>query len=200
MCNWLERHNGSIIFVLSIVAIMLACANAWKYNFVSLSWLKDQKDTFSSLKDIITLLIFLIVSTFSYYRFFKGRTLSLRADTDIQVSVHESPGDYNIHAFTLNLQNVGTSTIWTPKPNVKYHLHYSDGDVSSHEINDWYKEDMDTSKYVTSSVVEPDEKAYFFGHCEVPKKVWAVTYFAKIQADNGDCWFTAKTINNKEET
>lgn len=199
MYEWLRRHKGAIIFALSIIAITLAFANAWKHQILSVKWLKDQKDALAAFKDIVTLLILLAASVFSYYRFFRGRTLSLRADLDIDISVHDTPNEYNLHAYTIHAKNVGTSTIWNPKPYLRVIVHGPDDADSERKIEHWYEEETELPKGSKAPVIEADEKATFFGHQEIPKSAWAVTYLATIKADSGDSWFVSRTISNKEK-
>lgn len=194
--DWLRRHKGALIFALSIIAIALLVANAWKHHVLSVEWLKDQKDALAALNSIVTLLVFLAASIFSYYRFFRGRTLSLRADLDIDVSVHETPNEYNLHAYTVTAKNVGTSTIWNPRPYVRVIIHGLK--ETERSIEHWYEEEINSSENSNTPVIEADEKATFFGHQEIPKSAWAVTYLATVKADSEDSWFVSKTISNEK--
>lgn len=192
--NWIRRHKGALIFALSIIAIALVIANAWKHQILSVDWLKSQKDALAALNSIVTLLVFIAGSVFSYYRFFKGRTLSLRADPQIDVSVHSTDGSANIHAYNLTIKNVGTSTIWNPKPHLKLIIHGPPGINGEREISGWYEEERANDH--TVPVIEADERVSFFGHQKIKNEAWAVTYIASIQADSGDSWYVSKTVTN----
>ena len=138
--DWLQRYKGTLVFVLSIVAIALLIANVWKHQILSSTWLGTHKDALAALNSIVTLLVFLAASIFSYYRFFRGRTLSLRANLDIDISVHETPNEYNLHAYTVTAKNVGTSTIWNPKPHLRVIVHGPEEIQSERDIEHWYEE------------------------------------------------------------
>jgi hypothetical protein len=104
---WLRRHKGAVVFGLTLLVITLLFADAWKYGIVSADWLGKRKDALSSLSSIITMLILLAGSTFSYYRFFRGKTLSLRLELSVDVSIHETPHATLLHAITVTAENVG---------------------------------------------------------------------------------------------
>jgi len=50
--DWLRRHKGTLIFALSIIAIALLVANAWKDHVLSVEWLKNQKDALAALNSL----------------------------------------------------------------------------------------------------------------------------------------------------
>ena len=192
--NWARRHRGAIIFALSIIVILLLIANAWKHQVLSTEWLKNQKEALAALNSIVTLFVFIAGAVFSYYRFFRGRTLSLRADPQIDVSVHPTDGSSNIHAYELSIKNVGTSTIWNPKPHLKLIIHGPSSIESEREISGWYEEAKANEH--TVPVIEADERVSFFGHQQIQSEAWAVTYIASIEADSGDSWHISKTVTN----
>lgn len=193
--NWIRRHRGALVFALSIVAISLLLANAWRHQLLSVEWLKNQKDALAALNSIVTLLVFIAASIFSYYRFFKGRTLSLRADPQIDISVHPTTAEANLHAYNLTIKNVGTSTIWNPKPHLKLIIHGPPEIEDEREISGWYEEERENDQS-TVPVIEAEERVSFFGHQEIVKEAWAVTYIASIHADSGDSWYVSKTVSN----
>ena len=199
MYNWLRRHKGAIVFALSVTTIALLAANAWKYEVLSSTWLKDQKDALAALNSIVTLLVFLAASLFSYYRFFRGRTLSLRSELSIDVSVHATPDDCNLHAYTLTAKNVGTSTIWNPEPEVQVAIHGPSDVKETRIINNWVEESTGGNSDATVAVIESEETVSFNGQQLIPKSAWAVTYTASLKADSGDMWFSSKTVGNKED-
>ena len=198
MYNWLRRHKGALIFALSVTVFALIAANAWKHEVLTSTWLKEQKDALAALNSIVTLLVFLAASIFSYYRFFRGRTLSLRSELTMDVSVHTTPNEHNLHAFALTAKNVGTSTIWNPKPEVQIAIH-GPPDVKEHRTIDiWYEEKIGEEGNATVAVIEADETVSFTGQQLISKSAWAVTYSASLKADSGDVWYSSKTVSNKE--
>ncbi len=145
-------------------------------------WLAKQKDALTALNSIVTMLILIAGSIFSYYRFFRGRTLSLRSELSLDVSVHQTPEQYFIHAIALTAKNVWGSTIWNPKPSIVMHIH-GPKDVEQHKvINNWWEEPGNEDQK-TAIVIDPAETVGFFARQDIPATVWAVTYMASLQAD-----------------
>ncbi|MEH6436901.1 hypothetical protein [Massilia sp. DD77] len=196
MITWLRRHAGPITFVLSLSVIVLALSNAWKHELVSSRWLAGQKDALAALNSIVTMLILVAGSIFSYYRFFKGRTLSLRVELSLEASVHQTPEQYRIHAISLSAKNVGSSTVWNPTPQITVQIHGPDGAAETRHITQWSEEAG--SEANMAAVIDAGEAAFFFAHQHIPDSAWAVTYFASMKADQGDEWHISKTISNKE--
>ena len=196
MVIWLRRHKGAITFALTLLLIALTLANAWKYRIVSAEWFTEQKDALSALNSIVTMLILMAGAVFSYYRFFRGRTLSLRTELNVNVSVHQTPEQYRIHAITLTVKNVGSSTIWNPKPLIALHIHGPKGVAERREITDWWEEEA-SSEHL-APVIDSGETVTFFAQQRIPDGAWAVTYSASLRADQGDVWHVSKTVSNKE--
>lgn len=198
MTDWLRRHKGAIIFALTLLIVTLLLANAWKHDLVSTEWLAAQKDSLAALSSIVTLFVLVGGAFFSYYRFFRGRTLSLRAELGIAVSVHQTPEDFILHAAILTAKNVGTSTIWHPTPNMRVEIHGPPEVQETRHIRDWWEERSRSSKRETAPVIEPDETVSFFSRQQIPKTAWAVTYIANLRADTGDTWYVATTVSNRD--
>jgi hypothetical protein len=192
---WLRRHKGAVVFGLTLALISLGLADAWKYGIVSADWLAKRKDALSALSSLVTLLVLVAGSTFSYYRFFRGRTLSLRLELAIAVSIHKAPNATMLHAITLTAKNVGGSTIWNPSPELVIITHMEE--ESLERITDWWDEPTGDEQRLTAPVIDPDEAVTFFAQREIPQQAWAVTYTACVRADTGDAWFTAKTVSNE---
>ncbi len=191
--TWLNRNRGGVIFALTVFVMILGMANALKHGLVSAQWLRDQKDTFSVLNSCVTMIILVIGAGFSYYRFFRGRTLSLRLEVSISVSVHDTPLDDNLHALTITAKNVGTSAVWDPRPVVKLKIHGPPDAESIWIIDEWESEE---GKGETLAIIESGEAATFFALQSISKRAWAVTYFASVAADQGDVWHISKTFSN----
>lgn len=194
--TWLRRHAGPVTFVLSLIVIVLALSNAWKHELVSARWLAGQKDALAALNSIVTMLILLAGSIFSYYRFFKGRTLSLRVELALGISVHQTPRQYRIHAISLSAKNVGSSTVWNPTPEITVHVHGPEGVAATRHITEWSEEGGNDGHMV--AVIDAGETVFFFAHQHIPDDAWAVTYAASVRADQGDVWHISSTVSNKE--
>lgn len=179
-----------------MIIAVLFLANGWRHGFISANWLKEHKDALSALSSIFTVFILIAGSSFSYFRFFRGRTFSLRADLSINVSVHDSGGDFNLHAITLAAKNVGASTIWNPRPLITIEIHSIANEPVTERIDNWWKEPLDHAQKRTVPLIESTETVMFFAQRRIPKASYAVTYRAQLKADSGDNWYFAKTVSN----
>ena len=180
---------------MTLIVVALGFLNVWKHQLVSLSWFKDNKDALAALNSIVTVFLLIAGGLFSDYRFFRGRTLSSRAELAIAVSVHETPEQFLLHAILLTAKNVGSGTIWEPKPTIHVQIHGPSDKVVTRRITDWWEEDEDEDG--TAPVIEAGETVSFFAHQRIPKDAWAVTYRTSLAADSGDIWFVAKTVSNR---
>jgi hypothetical protein len=194
---YIRRHGGAITFALSLLFILLSLANAWKYRLISVDWLRTQKDALLAFNSILTTAIIITGALFSYYRFFRGRTLSLRSELSLDISVHATPEGYKFHAGILTAKNVGGSTIWNPKPIITLHIHGSETVAERRDIDEWWSEHTNSSNM--APVIDPGESVTFFTSQHIPDEAWAVTYIASMAADQGDIWYVSKTVSNKEE-
>lgn len=123
--RWRRRHNDAISFGLVVLIAALVSVDAWKYKLISVSWLNERKDAFSAVNSITTTTLLIGGGIFSYYKFFKGRILSPKAELSLSISVHlpTSCSDFMLHAIMLTIKNVGSSTVWNPAPLVTIIIH-----------------------------------------------------------------------------
>lgn len=192
---YLRRYNGVIIFALSLLAITLAATNLWRYGLLSSQRLEENKDALASLSSIATLLVLTAGSIFSYYSFFRGRTLALRVSVSLEVTVHKAPNGYYLHALTMTAKNVGGSMVWEPVARISIRQHLINGETREESVKKWSEERSANS----SNVIEPGEEAHFFVQTPFEHDCWAVTYLASVAADTGDRWHSAKTISNDND-
>jgi hypothetical protein len=195
MIVWLLRRSGAITFALTIILIILILANTWKHSLVSVEWLSKEKDALAALNSIATMIIVITGAVFSYYRFFKGRTLSLRMDLALGVTVHSTQEQYLIHAITLTAKNVGNSTIWYPTPKMTVRIHGPKRKEEIRKADDWW--DINEDLHL-APVIDAGETVFFFTHQLIPDDAWAVSYSASLRADHGDVWRVFKTISNTD--
>jgi hypothetical protein len=195
---WLRRNRGTILFVLSLLVVGLAVANAWKAHVVSFAWLAAQKDALGSLNSIVGMLVLIVGSVFSYFRFFRGRTLSLRSELALSVSVHATTENYFIHAMTLSAKNVGNVTIWNPLPRISLRIHGPPDNQRVEDVVDWEREQEQTQDLI--AVIDPGETVSFFAVRHIECAAWAVTYSASLRADQGDTWHVCKMVSNEAST
>ena len=59
----------------------------------------------------------------SYFRFFKGRTLSPRLTINAAVEVFPIDATRTLHVLSVDVKNVGSVAIWGLEPRVEIHFH-----------------------------------------------------------------------------
>lgn len=174
---------------------VLLIANAWRDGSISFAWFAAQKDALAGISSAVTAVVLVIGSVFSYFRFFRGRTLSQRAELSLSVSVHATTGACLIHAITLSAKNVGNTTIWNPLPTISAEVHGPADVQNAFHIADWNPEEVKSSNM--APVIDPGETVTFFALRQIAEAAWAVTYSAALMAGEGDTWHVAKTVSNK---
>jgi hypothetical protein len=198
MLSWIRRHQGTLTFGLSVLILLLVVLNALKHGVLTSAWLTTNKDAISALNNIASMTVLLAASIFSYFRFFRGRTLALRAELTIAVTVHATSENFLVHAITLSAKNVGSVTIWNPLPQISIDVLGPDQVRLSTRIDDWSLELSRTDDMIP--VIEPGETVTFSALRNIDKVAWAVMYAATLRADQGDTWHTSKLISNVERT
>ncbi|MCG8526518.1 MAG: hypothetical protein MI748_09075 [Opitutales bacterium] len=132
---------------------------------------------------------------FSYLRFFRGRTLAAKADAELKVSVHDTDCDFYLHSVSLYLKNLGSVSIWDPKPVVQLITHGPDGSNEKRVISSWYNPENILNRD-GNVVVDIQETVMFSSIEKIPKNIWAVTYLACVESKCKDDWSTCTTVSN----
>jgi hypothetical protein len=195
--DFLLKNRANIIIFLTIAILLLCIAILWKSGIVSLSALKEQKDSISAIQSILTIIFLIFGAVASYYRFFRGRTFSTRAELELDVSIHKCKDQFYLHAISLTAKNVGTISIWNPKPKIQVQIHSQNDKEKIRVISDWWEEDSSDVATEMVTLIDSGETVTFFAHQEIPLESYAVTYLASMSCDSGDIWHTAKTISNE---
>ena len=193
MRRFLQRYRD-ILALTGIVAIgVLVVANSWKYGLVSAGLLSRNKDAISAATSIIGSLTLLIGAFLTYYRFFRGRTFSARAEIAINASIHQSGGDFYIHAVEVELHNVGASAIWFPELVLAIRI---DGGKQVRRISQWWEPGAELSDLPPMRLVEPGESASFLAHESIPIDANIVTYVAIVKSERRAVWQKVATVSN----
>lgn len=177
------------------MALGLVLAILLKHGMLTRSRLEDSKDALSALNYAVGVLAVVIGSVLSYYRFFRGRTFVARAEPTISVEVLPTTEDFNIHAVTLHLKNIGNLPIWDPVPRVEVRKEGSAGPVTE-AWNSWVEARASNEPGVGLAVVDPGETVSFINHLRVPNDVWAVSYIAFFQSNGRQIWKCSQTTSN----
>jgi hypothetical protein len=194
MRAWIDRHRDSLVFGLSVAAVFLGVLVAWRHGALSSAWLEKNKDAISAACSLVTAAVLVLGAVASYLRFFRGRTLSLRAELALDVSTHPTAEDFVLHAVTLRVRNVGNATIWNPVPLMTLEAYGPPGARVSESVSQWSEETLRAEGSIP--VVEPGETVMFFAVRRIPVAAWAVVYAAALRADRGDTWQTSRMVSN----
>ncbi|WP_458233003.1 hypothetical protein [Roseateles sp. P5_E8] len=188
--NWFTRHQGGLVFALSLLALVLILLNSFKHGVVSLAWFAAHKDAIAALNSLVTMSVLVVASVFSYFRFFRGRTLALRAEVSFDVSVHSAEAGKNLHGIAMRVKNVGSVTIWNPIATISLQAYGPEGvrsDLQDVEL---------LGAHAQLTVIEPGEVATFFAVRLVESGAWATAYFGSLEADHGDRWNCSQMVSN----
>jgi len=183
--------------VLGAVALLLLAANAVKYGFLSWQWLDDHGDALDAAYSAVSIVAILVGGLLAYYRFFRGRTLATRAELSIDVDVLEAPHRRFMHAITVRVKNVGTVTIWEPRPIIDGVEHRADGMERRFQIARWYEPSETSGDPPQVGLLDSGESGDFFAQRTFDADVWAVTYAPTVRCASGDSWTKLKTVANR---
>jgi hypothetical protein len=196
MKKWLTRNREAIVPLLIVVVATLILVNLIKHGLLTVSGLASNKDALAALNSSVSIIVIAVGALFSYYRFFRGRTFYARAELNIQVTVIDTPEDFNIHVVTLIIKNIGTLSIWEPMPILKTYEQGPKG-VTSQIWDNWRESSPSENETEMLAVIDSGEIAYFTHHHRVSKEVWAVTFSAYVRSHTNEMWKNSITVKNK---
>jgi hypothetical protein len=194
--KWFARYHETIVPLMVVVAGLLLLANLIKDGILSASELTQSKDALNALQSAVQVVFIVLGAVFSYYRFFRGRTFVSRGDLTISVTVIETTATHNLHWVSIEFKNLGTVSMWDPKPEVFVTIFGPDGVVSD-SWSDWREAVTGRERRHGFSVIDSGETATFTNHKEVSKGVWAVEYQVFVTDSDGVRWKRATMIENK---
>jgi hypothetical protein len=194
--NWFARHRESIILGLTLLVAGLLLANLIRHGILSASALSQSKDALSALQSAVQILFIVLGAIFSYYRFFRGRTFVSRAIVDVDVAVIETTRTYTLHWVTLEFKNLGTVSVWAPRPEVIVRLTGPTG-TSVETWDDWREASTGRERRRHLSVVDSGETISFTALKEVPVDIWAVEYQVFVTDSDGVRWKRAVMVPNR---
>lgn len=182
--------------ILGAVLVVLIFGYAVVHKYLTWSWFAANKDALSSVNSVIGSAAILLGGVLAYYRFFRGRTFSTRAELAMSVNVLHAPAEKFLHVLTLSVKNLGTVSIWNPQPIVKVSAHRRDGNVSSEPVHRWDEGALTVENSPRLSVLDSGESGDFFMQRFFPKDIWAVTYSATVRCSTGETWTKLVTVEN----
>lgn len=170
-----------------------------KVGVFTLDWLKINKDALAAISSLCSTVALVVASILAYYRFFRGRTLTTRAELSIDIDAISGPEDISLHSISVSAKNIGTVTIWNPQLAVYAVARCDDGHILESKIDQWYKhadQNRDTRPHL--STIDSGESADFSAESYFDRNVWAVTYTAILSCTTGDSWSKKRTVRGSE--
>jgi fumarate reductase subunit D len=192
------RLYSPLVVALSVAVVVLVVAVAFRLGFISAPSLVQNKD----LVDVGTKLLGTVIITLgaiaSYFRFFKGRTLSPRLKIHATVEVFPIDSSRNFHVLSVEVANVGSVAIWGLEPRVEIRYH-GDEERMEEDLGDWWTPLDHRDSTARLRMLDTEESSQFVVHREVPRNVWAVTYFTRVSLSSGHSWHRIITASNRVE-
>jgi hypothetical protein len=190
------RFYSALVVALSVLLGALLVAVLFRYGVIQASALVQNKDLIDVGTKLVGACILLFGAIASYFRFFKGRTLSPRLAMDATVEVLPIDGRRNLHVLSLEVRNVGSVAIWGLEPRVQIHFH-GEQERTEGEIGEWWTPLEQTDGRSRLQMLDTDESSQFVVHREVSIEAWAVTYFTRVDLSSGHSWHRIVTASNR---
>ena len=188
------RHSGPLIAALGVAAAALIVANFFKYRATIVGGLAEHKDPLSAAASAVNIAAVSVGAVLSYYRFFRGRTFSTRADLGLSVSIIPTPSDTYLHAVYLRIKNIGTLSIWDPRPSLQIRYYGQHPGVET--LESWRELEAPGRRRRGLPVVDAGEVASFSAILEVPRSTWAVGYEAFVESSDNALWKESILVAN----
>lgn len=192
----LSRHRAWLIPLLSLVFVGLGIANLIKHDIVSAEKLTASSDLVSAVSSLVGVIAILFGAVLSYYRFFRGRTFSVRANLRLRVTVVEAGAERRMHSLLLEVENVGTMSIWEPTPVLGIRAHGPNAPADE-KVVDWSESLLPDDRVERTAVIDSGEATGFFVVRHFDQTIWAVRYLASVKGRTGDVWRCAMTVPNR---
>ncbi len=196
--NWRARWArlySPLLVVLSMVLIVLLIAVAFRLGFVSRLRLVENKDLIDASTKLLGTLVLTLGAVASYFRFFKGRTLSPRLTIETTVEVFPFDESTNFHAVSIEVSNVGSVAIWGLEPRVEITYHRSDGKTQEDVGKWWTPLDLKDGK-ARVKMLDTGESSQFVVDRRVPINVRVATYVARVSLSDRYSWHRVTHASN----
>jgi hypothetical protein len=191
------RFWATPVLLAALAVLLLAYSR--KVGVLSLGWLKVNKDALAAINSLCSTVAVVVAGILAYYRFFRGRTLTTRAELSIDVDVIDGPESVRLHSVAVSVKNIGTVTIWDPQLFVYVAARHRDTRVSKSQIDQWPEfSDHQIGARPRVTAIDSGESADFSTECCFSEDVWVVTYTAILNCTTGDSWLKSRTIKGSE--
>jgi hypothetical protein len=190
------RLYSPLVVTLSVAVVILLVAVAFRLGFISAPKLVENRDFVDVGTKLLGTFIVTLGAIASYFRFFKGRTLSPRLKIDGTVEVFPIDSSRTLHVLSVEVVNVGSVAIWGLEPRVEI-LYHGDAERTEEDVGDWWTPLEQRDATPRLAMLDTEESSQFVVHREVPHEVWAVTYFTRVSLSSGHSWHRIITASNR---
>ena len=190
------RLYSTLVVTLSVITVFLLVAVAFRLHVISADALVDNKELIDVSTKLLGALVLTLGAVASYFRFFKGRTLSPRLNIEATVDVIPIDAARNLQVLSVEVRNVGAIAIWGLEPRVEIRYH-SDSPRTEEDVGDWWTPLDHRDSKLRLRMLDTEESSQFVVHREVPGDVWAVTYFTRVSLSSGHSWHRVTTASNR---
>ena len=200
--NWRARWArlySPLVVVLSVVVAILLVAVSFRLGFISRLRLVENKDLIDASTKILGTLVLTLGVVASYFRFFKGRTLSPRLNIKTTVDVFPFDESTNFHAVNVEVINVGSVAVWGLEPRVEITYHRTDRETEEDVGKWWTPLDLQDDKE-RIKMLDTGESSQFVVDRRVPADVRVATYVARVSLSNGYTWHRVTHVSNLLES
>ncbi len=156
-----------------------------------------KKELFATLRELLTVIAIIGGGFLTYFRFFKGRIFSEKADVEITVQLIETPNDSILHSVNCFLINKGSTTIWNPTTRIGIKRFYINNTITQEVVDGIREKSFFDEREFDRYFVDPGEKIIFLNQQEHDYNVWAVLYEIEISSKSKATWKTATLVNNQ---
>ena len=199
--NWSARWArlySPLIVALSMTVAVLLIAVSFRVGLISTGLLVANKDFIDVSTKLLGALVLTLGAIASYFRFFKGRTLSPRLKIEALVDVIPIDSSRNLHVLSVEVTNVGSVAIWGLQPRIEIRYH-GDDSRTEEDIGDWWTPLDHRDGKTRLRMLDTEESSQFAVHRDVPVTVWAVTFFTRVSLSSGHSWHRVTTASNRLE-
>ena len=192
-----SKYYWRIIFLLAILATLLVFLVNWKYQIITSASIVTNKDIIDVISKFVSSLAIVIGGILSYYKFFKGRIFSERLKLYINARVTNVTELQNFHFIDIQLENVGTITVWEPRIFLDI-VHYSE-DRKEEKVDLIERNTEKNEDELYKPLIEVSESvSNHFNHL-VDVKNWLVVYRVKVVSKRGNIWERLVSIPNQKD-
>jgi len=188
-------RRSTVITLLSVAVVALLVANGVKYGLLEDRFFVAHEKLIDGLAKIFAGALLLIGTLASYFRFFRGRTFSARADLDLSVNVMEGSPGHLLHAIDVKLHNLGAVPIWGPTAELRIHA-FGEPAIEPEYVTAW-KLRRERDGVERTIVIDPQERGQFHATREFDRKIWAVHYEVIVTSASQDAWHSMTTVPNR---